>query len=205
MREGTICRVGSTSDIIGQYLQDSRSDSVTSLLLREDRNGDGGLRFEEVRFSPAIENSGLITSGSPAIVEVCVRRIHKSTAWGGVEFAVVITNATEVPICTLSTRLGKGNGVVDGDLAVLKFRVPELHLSSGQYNYNVWAGSENHVQDHVTNAGSFTVQERDYFSNGQTIRPSKHGHLLVKHLWEWSVHDSEAGGVNEKGQCHDRR
>jgi lipopolysaccharide transport system ATP-binding protein len=61
-------------------------------------------------------------------------------------------------------------------------RIPRLPLIAGIYNFTVWCTVANTLEDLVSDAGTLTVAEGDFFGTGQ-LPPNQVGDFLVPHTW----------------------
>lgn len=176
---GRVRTLGATADVVAQYLASTSSTDGAELASREDRRGDGSLRFSEIR---CIGHQGpALRSGDPAQF---VLRYETRTGEPIelVHLALMILDPTGTPMLTLASKFS-GETLSLQPRGELLCDIPRLPLAHGSYQLNLWSEVNGREADSIDIAMEITVAEGDYFGSGRVVTPSKHGHLLTDHHW----------------------
>ena len=67
----------------------------------------------------------------------------------------------------------------------IKCKLQEFNLNAGTYRYNCWLSTDIELEDYVLNAGTFVINEGDFFSTGKSL-PLNKGSVLVNQEWNIS-------------------
>ena len=183
---GRIAASGAVPEVIEAYVGDVLSESKRSLAEREDRDGDGRLRFTDVR----IEVDGRPID-SPATGEDFDVVVSYETADGkplrGLNVGITVSaHGDDKPMLNLySQTAGASFQEVPGKGAV-RCRVKRNPLPAGQYFVDVWCDIHQQAVDAVLRASDLTVAGGDFHGSGQ--EQIGHRTVLVDH--EWSLADA---------------
>src|SRR5690606_37386265 len=63
---------------------------------------------------------------------------------------------------------------------LIKIFVPLNPFQAGNFHFTIFASEDGNVSEWVMNAGSFEVENGDFFNTGRIV-PVNKGHILVKH------------------------
>jgi len=181
LKGGRLVAEGAPRAVIEQYMAGTASGEVVELGQRKDRQGTGEIRFEEVTICDA--------QGRPIDNALCGQNIS---------FAVSYRSRNDKPISRLDVHItfyttgGQFMFNCSSEASGHPFdvlppqgqvfcHIPELPLSPGRYNFNLYSTVRGEEADWVQQAGSLTVASGDYFGTGQ-LKTHKEG-FLVKHKW----------------------
>lgn len=169
---GQVSASGSVDEVIARYLQDVSSVEYKPLSERNDRQGNGKLRFEDFAIDSAV-------CGSPAAFEITysgsapLRNVHISMGF--------------------YTPLGQGALYVSNELVgkffneipvngVFQCRFDKLPLLPGAYSINVFCTVNGIIADWLTDAARINVEDGDFYSTGK-LPPTGYGSVAVPHDW----------------------
>jgi lipopolysaccharide transport system ATP-binding protein len=184
LEEGRVVMDGDTQPVIDEYLRAGRDMLDQPLAERQDRKGNGLLRFTSATLHDADGNPvsviqsgqrvqfalGFVTQPDARLDEDAVIRIK-------------IEGAKREKLVYFSTRVG---GAVWKHLprtGRLVCSVPELPLAPGHYIYHIVCRRDKDYIDDVNYAGSFEVVFGDYYGTGR-LPNAMWGPVLVRHAWQ---------------------
>lgn len=162
MMMGTISTIGTTKDVINNYLISASDELETPIALRKDRKGTGKLIIDDI-----IINSGQIKNRSLQLdFSICN---HSKKECNHVLLSIVITDYLGRQISNLV------NYIIDKPLIVgiygtkVRVIINNINLVPGTYNINTFVSSDiqnSEIFDWVMNAAKFVVPDYDYYSMG---------------------------------------
>jgi lipopolysaccharide transport system ATP-binding protein len=183
LEQGRLAAIGPTDMIIGQYLNSIQGNLDTPLSHRQDRSGNGLIRFNEIRIENMFEKKlNVIQSGSD------------------VRFILGYESETKVPLRNVKAAilfhdsLGKLIFICRSDLPTSSFQhatleshffectIPNLPLCPGDYHISIWAKIGGIWADRIDHAASFSVSPGDFFGTGRLPKAGE-GNILVNHNW----------------------
>jgi lipopolysaccharide transport system ATP-binding protein len=175
LSEGQIQARGPTREVIDRYVDDVQSNARADVRNRLDRDGDGRLRFTEIRVGPgsAVQTGedceiSLFYEGTPGPATVRV--------------GFAIYGALVEPIFQC---LNDTSGDIINELAAdgtFTCTIPRLPLSPGHYTISVYCEIDGRVADWVQHAAVLEVVEGDFFGTGR-LPSDAHGTFYVDHRW----------------------
>lgn len=188
MQSGKVTADADTPTIIRKYYDDVQAGTQTSLSERQDREGDGAARCQDVWFE---DTAGQPLAGVPAGggLVICLRyQLHADES--DLSIALGIYDMTSRSVVHVNTETkppeSKGRAHGAGDTRVLKCHIDCLPLAPGVYTINVSIRHRNGKRaDRVEGAARFDVLEADYLGTGKL--PSSNDYLvLVPHQWHYA-------------------
>jgi lipopolysaccharide transport system ATP-binding protein len=179
---GKVSYLGSVSEGVNRYLDSQVRAASLDLSTREDRQGNGKLRFTKVEVIDVDgrEVSHLISGGTFTI------RIHYTSSerkQEGLKVAFNVINSqdyTLVNFCTSDTCL---TPLEIASCGVFECVFENFPLRSGTYRCNLFCSSHAGILDWVTSAFTLLVEDGDFFSTGK-IPPREQGDFLISHFWK---------------------
>lgn len=188
LKSGQLLAQGDPRTVIEQYMAVASSGQVTQVGDRQDRQGTGEIRFEEV-----------------SICDGEGRPINQAICGQDVSIAVSYRSRNDKPVSRLDihitfyTTLGQFMFNCSSEASGHPFEVlppkgqvvchvPELPLAPGRYVFNLYSTVGGVMADWVTQAGSLNVVAGDFFGTGQ-LKTHNEG-FLVKHKWTVSSANS---------------
>jgi lipopolysaccharide transport system ATP-binding protein len=185
MQNGGIFLKGEASAAILSYLSLNESKAkATTLGERKERQGDGKLKFTDVKLfdAPSKKEIFFATTGQDVILRLYIeakntRPIDKLLV------AVGINDMLDNRISHISNELtNQFTTDLPLDLHYVDVRINRLPLNAGNYNLALYAAINNEVSDWVQNAYFFTIEAGDFYKTGKTI-PSAAGNFLIDYQY----------------------
>jgi lipopolysaccharide transport system ATP-binding protein len=174
LREGQIVTRGATREVIDRYVDDVKSTAHVDVRDRLDRQGDGRIRFTEVRVG-----NGFVTTGDDCDISLLYRGAPGSAP---VRIALAIYGALVEPLFHCSTDV---SGDVFTELkaeGAFTCTIPRLPLAPGHYTVSVFCEVNGRIADWVQRAAVVEVVEGDFFGSGR-LPSDAHGTFYVDHRW----------------------
>jgi len=181
LEHGKSVAIGQTEDVLDSYFSLVATSGGQDLALRDDRQGNGKLRFTSLEFRTGGETGSkdLMQCGQDLEFVVSYRAVGDPK---NVSLSIgVYTPSGQVLFVLGNEMAGSTWGTVPprGNLSCVVRRIP---LAPGQYTVNLFCEANGLLADWVQNAGSFTVEAGDFFGTGK-LPPASHGGLLVDQEW----------------------
>ena len=183
LHNGMIDMIGETESVINYYLKKFRNAEIASdLNNRKDRDGSGFLKFTSFWFEDMAnqEKISLIPSGFAfrmllKITNTTNKRLKH------IRVSVGIDDDQARRITILSNELT--NQMIEFEPEETKsivIQVPVNPFQAGNYHFTLFASVNEEVADWVKNAGSFEVENGDFYNTGRLV-PKNQGYILVNH------------------------
>lgn len=182
LESGELVAAGETQAIIEQYLRTVRAYDGVPLAERQDRGGNGRMRFTAACLQDAAGKPIAVVRSGQEVRFVLEYLAQAGTRLDDVEVRIKIENAQRQKLVYFSSRLAGADWTDLPPAGRLVCVVPELPLAPGQYVFNLVCHQDEEMIDDVANVGSFDIAWGDYFGTGRVPR-SKWGPLLVRHGW----------------------
>jgi lipopolysaccharide transport system ATP-binding protein len=180
---GKIVSSGSIEKIISEYMKSTSALVKISLEDRQDRQGDGRLRFCEFFIFDEVNNPvSIVKSGQHIIFEFGLD-LKPNTKLRDVAFQISFLNDLGQRLFILLTRFSNGNfaEIKPGDR--VRCIVPFFPLLPGRYTLHLTAKEGYQVLDTVLDAVQLDVVAGDVFNSGK-LQDAKGGNIIVPHHWE---------------------
>ncbi|PQJ32174.1 ABC transporter ATP-binding protein [Nonlabens arenilitoris] len=182
MHNGRIEKDGFTSEIINYYLQIFRDEKLQQdLVFREDRKGKQELVFESYWFEN--ENGKklkLLQSGLNFYFVVKINNVVPKS-FQNIKISIGIDNSKGNRLSLLDNFLTNQKiNFEANECKEIRIHISNLPLQSGYYYFTLFVKDNENIQDWIENAGTFEVENGDFFKTGQLIEGNQ-GDLLIKH------------------------
>ncbi len=180
---GKIVSSGSIEKIISEYIKSTSTLVKISLEDRQDRQGDGRLRFCEFLIFDEVNNPiSILKSGQNIIFEFGLN-LQTNTNLRDVAFQISFLNDLGQRLFILLTRFSDGNfaEIKLGDR--VRCIVPFFPLLPGRYTLHLTAKEGYHILDAVLDAVQLDVVAGDVFNSGK-LQEASGGNMIVPHHWE---------------------
>jgi lipopolysaccharide transport system ATP-binding protein len=180
--EGRIVGSGSTGEVISEYLSSVATLSGVPLGQRPDRQGDGRLRFTDIRIvSDDGKPTGVIQSGEA--VEFSVGYSSSSADLRNVFMSIDLFAQSGQCMVMLNNELVGADFPSAGPTGRFKCRVERFPLAAGQYHITLFCRVNGRIADWVQQAAVLIVESGDFFGTGR-LPPASHGGFLVPQQWQ---------------------
>jgi lipopolysaccharide transport system ATP-binding protein len=177
---GKVRAFGPTEDIAREYLEASYERTKIPLAEREDRQGNGRMRFTSLSVEDAEGRSQGVRLGGSA----CLRMAYASSDGPpqAVDVCVSLRDRFKRVVVTFWSNHVRDTWAelpLEGEL---RCKIPKLPLRPGSYTLDLEAYSLDRLTDHIEDAGVLEILPGDFFERG--IPPNEQlGVVLVDHTW----------------------
>lgn len=177
--KGMLTYNGSVNQGIEKYIVDSSLNMANNLIERKDRVGSGRLLFNNWELIKNGNKVNLAITGLPLSIKF---KISSHSKFSGISFSIGFFNASEgfLTACK-SDAIQKVFDIEKGD-NTLEFSFDKLPLSSGRYIFNLAAYNGSEILDWIKGAGSFEVENGDFYGSGILPAIGKQG-VFVDYDW----------------------
>ncbi|HWG41388.1 MAG TPA: ABC transporter ATP-binding protein [Gemmataceae bacterium] len=188
LESGQVKQIGTSRDVITEYLKAGDAALHTPLTERHDRRGKGRFRFADLTL--------LDSEGQPCAYAVtgedCYLRLSLSVSdpdaamMSPLDVAVIIRDGQGQKLTEVSTWFTGSSPRTVAAARELYCQVPHLPLLAGQYRIDLWCGSAGQKEDVITDAAVLRVEPGNYFRNyedARTPRAEKHGCIMIPQRW----------------------
>ena len=184
LSNGTIDNIGETEEIINYYLTKFRNEEILQdLAIREDRNGNGKLRFLECWFENLnFEKIGIMVSGIGFKIIIRVKNFTSSQQ-NNIRLSVGVDDNQSRRITVLGNDLTNQLLTFEpNETKKIEIEISKNPFQASTYHFTLFLAIGNDVSDWVMNAGSFEVEHGDFFKTGR-ITQMNQGYFLVEHVF----------------------
>jgi lipopolysaccharide transport system ATP-binding protein len=184
LSEGRIAAAGRVSEVIDHYVGDVSSDIERGLRDRKNRDGNGKLRFIDVRFERDGELIDSPASGEDFEIVFAFDK-HTEDSLRGARFNFSIHLLSEgTPLLDLDSGV---TGTSFSDIpqhGEVRCKIDRCPLPAGQYYIDVRADASGERLDAVYHAAELTVAGGDFYRSGAAQdRIMDYRTVLVDHSW----------------------
>ncbi|RYE57083.1 MAG: ABC transporter ATP-binding protein [Sphingobacteriales bacterium] len=177
LTHGELTLQSGIDNVINAYINDQHNKSMQKIDLIERNNGNGLLRFTDLKFygqNGSLKNEFSIGEEMRIEVEYKVKP----------EFFGLKTSRIDIGINNLmGERVTWLSSVMYTDkienIGKMLFIVDRLLLNKGTYNINLFCETNSGVADWVQNVSHITIHDNDFFGTGRTI-PEGQGNLITE-------------------------
>jgi lipopolysaccharide transport system ATP-binding protein len=182
LTSGQVAAVGSTTDVIAEYMKSFTRLQERTIEDRKDRKGGDRFRFTNIEFMDPETLVGLpaLISGQPVLIRIHFRNLS-SDVLGNVSVVIFFYTSTGTLLCGCRSRavgvtlkVAPGAGHTD----CLLRRLP---LKGGLYSFALYAEDGGDLDD-LPDAGTITVEDGDYYGSGFLPARGLSG-VLVDYEW----------------------
>ncbi len=176
IERGRVIGDGPVEEVLARYVEMVREGGDLDLRDREDRQGDGRLRFTSLSVTGP--------QGAPR-------------TWDDAQFSLFYEATSDLPEVMTSFAvygpLGEPVFQMTNRIAGQEFRnlprkgeircmVPSIPIAPGLYTINLYCEVNGVLADWIHGAGTFEIVERDVFGSGH-LPPPGHGRLVLPNTW----------------------
>jgi lipopolysaccharide transport system ATP-binding protein len=185
LESGSVAAEGLVAPVVDAYLAKGRERAERPLAERRDRSGSGELRFTRAELRAA----GAVPSAGRALAISLGYASRGGAPLKNVRVAVLVLDAGGSRVFATDTRLVNADFESLPASGEIVCEIPDLPLSAGDYQLNLWATVNDTISDHVEAARVLRVADGDPFGTGRPTLADKHGPVAVRHRWR--VADAE--------------
>jgi homopolymeric O-antigen transport system ATP-binding protein len=175
LEAGRITERGTSSAVVQAYLQRALAQGTTPIEEREDRRGNGRLRFVSIDSAIRTGSTSQLRLGYDAKEDLrnVIVNVGLYTSRG--EGALHLSSQTAGQ--DLTVQAGRGTIVVE---------LPKTGLLPGRYRVNLYCTAGGAVVDWLGDAATIEVAEGDYYGTGR-LPPPGYGSIAVDQAWSVEV------------------
>ncbi len=168
---GRVVAEGPVSDVVGAYLESVQDSVGEAVLDRDDRQGDGRLRFTRIDSSMRLGSTSEIRLTYAA-----------ASALRNVEVSIGLFTLRGEGVLLLGNRLTGQEFDETPAAGTIVCRLDKGTVLPGLYSMNVYCTVNGIIADWIQDAARIEVAEGDYFGTGRTP-PAGYGHLVADQQW----------------------
>ncbi|MCA9245921.1 MAG: ABC transporter ATP-binding protein [Planctomycetales bacterium] len=191
LERGQVMFLGDTDDAIEKYraqfaviVDEAGEEHAVPLADRQDRRGNGSMRFTDVRIFPsdARDEQATLLPLQSATVEMRFRTQDAQPLRNvNMSFTCTDEHGTRIFSCVSKHQ---GTSIEElGPEAIVRCHIPALPLAPGNYQLDLKCAAHNEQADSVERAVEFTVADHDVFGTGHISKATKHGPIVLPHSW----------------------
>jgi lipopolysaccharide transport system ATP-binding protein len=178
---GRIVATGTASEVVDTYAGDVLSEANRSLRDRENRVGDGRLRYTDLRLERGGEVIDSPTSGGDFDIVASFETADERTL-DSVNFGVTVTGQGEQqPLMNLYSETAGTRFHSVPARGEIRCHIDRCPLPAGQYVIGVWSDLNQQMLDAVPRAADLTVTGGDFYGSGREQMGPRT--VLVEHNW----------------------
>jgi lipopolysaccharide transport system ATP-binding protein len=183
LSKGEVAAIGAVSDVIDAYVEDVRAEKLLSVRERENRGGNGALRFTDVRF----ERNGTVvdSAASGEDCEIVLSYESHLARLQQADFAITVQNRGDVsPLLVLSSETSGSVFREVPSAGEVRCLIPRCPLPAGQYMLTINSAVDGELADVLPHACELTVAEGDFHGSGRL--PADARTVQVDQSWTMS-------------------
>jgi lipopolysaccharide transport system ATP-binding protein len=178
LRQGNVSCTGLIDDVIADYLAYQQNNQNLDLLTNSHkRKGSGELRVIKVSIDNEEDLQNTIKIGESLNI---VLTLKKSGSIYQPSIMMTIYDHMGGYIAHLNTEISGYRVNAENDITKVVCHIPCLNLVPKSYRINIAIMKDNSFIDHVVDAYSFSILEKDIFGTGKI---PKSGILVIEPVW----------------------
>ncbi|TNE54343.1 MAG: ABC transporter ATP-binding protein [Bacteroidetes bacterium] len=184
LKKGKVQEIGATKEVVSSYLRATAETESIDLSERQDRSGNGAIRFSAVNLLD--QNHKQIAGfqcGSPGIFRITVNHAPGKQI-DQLHIALGIDDEYGQRISALNNEATNQifNGL-KGNESYIDIVIPQIPLSPGNYSFVLYATVNHEIADWIQDAGQFHVESGDFYNSGKSL-PTGQGSFYINHSFE---------------------
>lgn len=174
LENGAVVKSGEIDDVVNYYLQGTLAHQNENLLSRQDRNGNGKVRLENVLFyNQYRQRVDHVISGEGCVISVIVRNFRWERQDLVDQFTIAVNDRFGDRALVMSnTFIGREIYInSEKERTVVNFSLDKCPFNAGEYGMAFFLSDKSgNVVDWIDNVATFRVTAGDYYHLGQVIR-----------------------------------
>jgi len=185
LNDGRVVLDGSTDHVVMKYLSWIQSRISAPLSNRQDREGNGALRFKRIYALSATRGvTDTLCTGEP-VTFVAEYETDGSRPLHNVSVSIPFFDQMGQHMFMCWTRMTGQDWDQIPPHGAFRAHIKRFPLMPGRYTVNLWCEVNGLLADWVREAAVISVMEGDYFGTGY-LAPLGHGGVVVEHEWEYT-------------------
>lgn len=177
LKNGKIDFIGNVNDTLERYLNEQMGRSQQNVSDIKDRSGNGAFIFSNITFKDQFGNiRDTFKVGESMIIELDIDTTKKFNECKRRRVDIGINNIMGERVTWLSTEVFSDRFEMDN--GKLRFQIPQIMLSEGNYNVNLFATIDDEVSDWVQQVARFGIEFHDLYNTGRAI-PQNQGYIIM--------------------------
>jgi lipopolysaccharide transport system ATP-binding protein len=194
LSKGSIAARGTPDEVIRAYVGDVRADVERSIRDRENRIGDGRMRFTDVHFERDGAEVDTCTTSEDCEIVLSYETADGRPIRGANFWLSIVTLNDSNPLIYLSSETSGAEFHELPPRGEVRCYLPRCPLPADQYLLHMGVEVNRQVADWVQNASEFTVAGGDFYGTGREPG-EKHPTVLVDQAWSLSPVSEAAGNA----------
>jgi lipopolysaccharide transport system ATP-binding protein len=180
---------GSVQAAIDYYVAANQGLSASSALsTRPDRQGNGILRFTQVRLADDLGRPIEVILSGQNVRFIFQYKAQHALAEARVNIAFNVYNNRGIILTNLNSKDAGRTLMPIGREGQFECCWPKFNLRAGQYTCTLFCEINGTIADWIQSAFSFTAEDGDYFGTGSLIEASQ-GDMLVDYDWSYQLEE----------------
>lgn len=168
LQNGLIDYQGDIQSTIDRYMANQMDRSAISLETINDRKGNGLLRITNILLLDKDEHSkDVFEVGEKLFIKLEFEMEEGFSQLTHTRIDIGINNMMDVRVTWLSSQIFYDK--IPNNSNSIVFEIPELLLSEGDYNFNLYCNSELGIVDWLQNVGHLRVVFHDFYKTGRRV------------------------------------
>jgi lipopolysaccharide transport system ATP-binding protein len=177
--KGRVSFDGDVDEAIQKYISENNTLSTSLLKEREDRSGNGLLKFTDIEFN----NGSPVFLGKELLVKLHFVAKEKIE---NLDLAITICKGYEERLLTIDNVFQGEQLTVQKGEGYISVLLPKIYFLSGLYSVNIWSAQHGSVLDYVINGASLKIEDNDVYGTGKILSSKKHG-VVYSEKCTWEV------------------
>lgn len=180
--KGEVHETGEVEKVIAGYLRDASKVQAINLADRQDRKGNGAIRFESVELKDTAGNNlQSFQCGKDAVVQIKFSRKNNQVI-NNLHLAIGLDDDYGARITQFSNEVTSQifNNVNSN---TIELKIEKLPLKQGSYPFVLFSTVNAEIADWIQQAGTIDVEAGDFYNTGK-LPPEGQGTFYINHSFE---------------------
>jgi lipopolysaccharide transport system ATP-binding protein len=182
VESGRITADDTANKIVDKYLEGVNAIAEVSLKDRQDRQGNGALRFSSFELRNAQNQPIPYVAAGQDVEFLFSYESANGSNLTNVKVAFTVHGKFDECLFQVWTKISGYDFDALPSRGTVRCRIPKLPLQPGAYTFNLFSSVNEEIADWIQNASAFSVEPGDFFRTGRLPLPDQ-GPLLVDHSW----------------------
>ena len=187
LERGCVKQIGTSREVVAEYLKASDAAAHTPLHERRDREGEGRFRFEELTL---LDGEGrpraYAVTGEDLYLRLRLRVPSDGPLPAPLEIGIAIREPQGLRITEVGSHFTGESPSTSAAAREITCHIPRLPLLPSQYRLDLWCGVLGETEDYLLDGAVLRVEPGNYFRNFQDARTpvtDKNGYCMIPQRW----------------------